>query len=182
MNLILLKNTLSLVRKGVMTAFMVVTALHAYAQSTVSGTITAGEDSTPLPGVNILVKGTLQGTISDADGRYSIQVGDSQNDVLVFSFVGYVSQEVALGGRTTVDVSLLTDAKELSEVVVTALGIERETRDLGYAVQAIDGDDLTKARETNIGNALAGKIAGVTVVGNPSGVGASSRITIRGER
>ena len=69
MNLILLKNTLSLVRKGVMTAFMVVTALHAYAQSTVSGTITAGEDSTPLPGVNILVKGTLQGTISDADGR-----------------------------------------------------------------------------------------------------------------
>ncbi len=183
MNLTLLKNTISLVRGRVMlTAIVVITALQAYAQNTVSGTITAGEDSTPLPGVNILVKGTSVGTISDAEGRYSLQVGDLQNDVLVYSFVGYVSQEVALQGRTTVNVSLLTDARELSEVVVTALGIERETRDLGYAVQAIDGDDLTKARETNIGNALAGKIAGVTVVGNPSGVGASSRITIRGER
>src|SRR5687767_2696445 len=153
----------------------------AYAQTSVSGRITSGEDASPLPGVNILVKGTADGTISDADGKFFMNV-PSNESVLVFSFVGYLAQEVAVGGRTTLDIVLATDAQQLSEVVVTALGIERETRDLGYAVQEVNGDDLTKARETNIGNALAGKVAGVTVVGNPSGIGGSSRITIRGER
>jgi TonB-linked SusC/RagA family outer membrane protein len=153
----------------------------ANAQTTVSGKVTSGEDAAPLPGVNILVKGTAEGTISDANGNFTIAV-PSNESILVFSFVGYQAQEVSVGGRTSFDVSLATDAQQLSEVVVTALGIERETRDLGYAVQEINGDDLTKARETNIGNALAGKVAGVTVVGNPSGVGGSSRITIRGER
>ena len=153
----------------------------AYGQTTVTGRITAGDDAAPLPGVNILVKGTAAGTISDADGNYTIGV-PSNESVLVFSFVGYIAQEVAVGGRSSIDVSLNTDSQQLSEVVVTALGIERETRDLGYVVQEINGDEMTKARETNIGNALAGKVAGVTVVGNPSGVGGSSRITIRGER
>src|SRR5690606_18645061 len=87
-----------------------------------------------------------------------------------------------LAGRTRLDIVLAADATELSEVVVTALGIEREKRDLGYAVQEVNGDDISQARETNIGNALAGKVAGVTVVGNPSGIGGSARITIRGER
>ncbi|WP_276369750.1 SusC/RagA family TonB-linked outer membrane protein [Chryseolinea sp. H1M3-3] len=153
----------------------------AYAQTNVSGRVTSGEDEAPLPGVNILVKGTSNGTISDADGKFSIAV-PSEESILIFSFVGYQAQELSVAGRTSVDVALASDAKQLSEVVVTALGIERETRDLGYAVQEINGDDLTKARETNIGNALAGKVAGVTVVGNPSGIGGSSRITIRGER
>lgn len=153
----------------------------AYAQSTVSGRITSSEDSAPLPGVNILVKGTAEGTISDANGNFSLSV-PSNESVLIFSFVGYLAQEVSVAGRSNFDVVLASDAKQLSEVVVTALGIERETRDLGYAVQEVNGEDLTKARETNIGNALAGKVAGVTVVGNPSGIGGSSRITIRGER
>lgn len=159
--------------------------LHAggalYAQTQISGTITSGEDGAPLPGVNILVKGTTFGTISDVDGKYTIDVPTTEAS-LVFSFVGYITQEVSLAGKTTVDIALPADAKQLSEVVVTALGIEREKRDLGYAVQEVNGDDLSKARETNIGNALAGKVAGVTVVGNPSGIGGSSRITIRGER
>ncbi len=153
----------------------------AYAQTTVSGRVTSGEDSSPLPGVNILVKGTADGTISDANGNFSLNV-PSNESVLIFSFVGYLAQEVPVAGRTTFDIALASDAQQLSEVVVTALGIERETRDLGYAVQEVNGEDLTKARETNIGNALAGKVAGVTVVGNPSGIGGSSRITIRGER
>jgi TonB-linked SusC/RagA family outer membrane protein len=147
----------------------------------VSGKVVSGEDGSAVPGVNILVKGTNSGTITDADGNYTIQVS-GDNPVLVFSFVGYVTQEASVGNQSTLNITLASDSKELSEVVVTALGLEREKRDLGYAVQEINGDDMSKARETNIGNALAGKIAGVTVVGNPSGVGASSRITIRGER
>lgn len=160
---------------------MLFCASPSHAQIAISGKITSGEDAFPIPGVNILVKGTATGTISDAQGNYTINASSAQ-DVLVFSFVGYVTQEIPVEGRTSIDVSMATDAKQLSEVVVTALGIEREKRDLGYAVQEISGDDMTKARETNIGNALAGKIAGVTVVGNPSGIGGSSRITIRGER
>ncbi|MEJ7644550.1 MAG: SusC/RagA family TonB-linked outer membrane protein [Chryseolinea sp.] len=153
----------------------------ANAQTTVTGRVTSGEDTNPLPGVNILVKGTTVGTISDADGKFTITVPTSES-ILLFSFVGYQVEEISLSGRTSVDVALSVDSQQLSEVVVTALGIERETRDLGYAVQEVNGDDLTKARETNIGNALAGRVAGVTVVGNPGGIGSTSRITIRGER
>jgi TonB-dependent SusC/RagA subfamily outer membrane receptor len=156
-------------------------AMPAYAQTTVTGKITSGEDSSPLPGVNILVKGTSMGTISDVDGNYTIDV-PSADATLTFSFVGYISQEVALGGRTAVDVVLPTDAKQLSEVVVTALGIQKEKKALGYSVQSIASDELTTARETNVVNQLAGKIAGVTVIGSPSGVGGSARVTIRGER
>lgn len=163
------------------TAILLLSAVVSYAQLTVTGKVTSGEDGLPLPGVNILLKGTAIGTISDSNGDYVINVTSSQ-DVLVFSFVGYIAQEVPVEGRSNISVALTTDARQLSEVVVTALGLEREKRDLGYAVQEIDGDDMTKARETNIGNALAGKVAGVTVVGNPSGIGGSARITIRGER
>ena len=181
----LLKNFTSLgvqLRRALLAAgALIFLVCSSYAQTTVSGRVTSTEDSGPLPGVNILVKGTADGTISNADGNFTIVVPSSES-ILVFSFVGYQAQEVPVGGRTSFDISLATDAQQLSEVVVTALGIERETRDLGYAVQEINGEDLTKARETNIGNALAGKVAGVTVVGNPSGVGGSSRITIRGER
>lgn len=162
-------------------AVMLFLAANGFAQTSVTGKVTSQSEGIPLPGVNILVKGTNTGTISDADGNFRVDV-PSQDASLIFSFVGYVTQEHALNGRNTIEVALVADATELSEVVVTALGIEREKRDLGYAVQEVNGDDISKARETNIGNALAGKVAGVTVVGNPSGIGASSRITIRGER
>ena len=153
----------------------------AYAQTTVSGTVTSSEDSSPLPGVNILVKGTAEGTISDAEGKFSIAV-PSKESFIIFSFVGYQSQEIPVDGRTSFDIVLSSDAQQLSEVVVTALGIEKEKRDLGYSVQELKGDVFTQAREINIVNALSGKIAGVQVVGNPSGVGSSARVTIRGER
>ena len=170
-----------LAKKIIALAIMVFCISSLYAQNTVSGKVTSGADGMPLPGVNILVKGTNTGTITDAEGTYLLEV-PSPEGILVFSFVGYLTQEIPIAGKTTIDVALPADATELSEVVVTALGIEREKRDLGYAVQEIDGNDITQARETNIGNALAGKVAGVTVVGNPSGIGGSSRITIRGER
>lgn len=148
---------------------------------TVSGKVTSGEDNADLPGVNILVKGTMVGTITAADGTYTLQIPSGSN-TLVFSFVGFVSQEVAIGGQSTIDIVLQSDARQLSEVVVTALGIQRDKKALGYAVQTVDNSQLTTARETNVTNQLAGKIAGVTVVGSPSGVGGSAVVSIRGQR
>ncbi|MEX2231291.1 MAG: SusC/RagA family TonB-linked outer membrane protein [Cyclobacteriaceae bacterium] len=185
MNTHVLKKCLSLgdplFKKLTASSLMLFMICSCYAQITVSGKITSATDGNPIPGANILVKGTSSGTISDADGNFRLDV-PSSDGVLVFSFVGYVTQEIPIAGKININVVLPADATELSEVVVTALGIEREKRDLGYAVQEINGDDMTKARETNIGNALAGKVAGVTVVSNPSGIGSSTRITIRGER
>ncbi len=153
-------------------------ASHA---QTVTGNIKSGEDESTLPGVNILEKGSSNGTISDANGSFSIDV-TNPNATLIFSFVGYNTKEIALEGKTTIELQMESDAKQLSEVVVTALGIEKEKRDLGYSVQGVKGESLTQARETNFVNSLAGKLAGVQIVGNPSGVGSSSRVTIRGER
>jgi TonB-linked SusC/RagA family outer membrane protein len=152
----------------------------SWAQQTVSGRVLSGDDQSPLPGVNILIKGTTSGTITDADGRFALQVAST--DVLVFSFVGFISQEVTVGDRSVLDVMLSSDAGQLAEVVVTALGVEKDKKAIGYALQSVGGESLTTARETNVVNQLAGKIAGVTVVGSPSGVGGSSRVTIRGER
>lgn len=156
-------------------------SFSANAQNVVTGKVTSGEDGSPLPGVNILVKGSSSGTITDANGQFSIDLPSTQG-TLVFSFVGFISQEVSLDGRNTLDVVLATDAQQLSEVVVTALGVEKEKKAIGYALQSVSGESLTTARETNVVNQLAGKIAGVTVVGSPSGIGGSARVTIRGER
>lgn len=171
--------------KQIRTALLLMTGLFvaqlAMAQVQVSGRVLSGEDQSPIPGVNILVKGSTNGTITDVNGDYSITVSN-RTDILVFSFVGFVSQEIAINGNTTVNVTLNSDAKQLSEVVVTALGIQKEKKALGYAVQSVTSENLTTARETNVVNQLAGKIAGVTVVGSPSGIGGSSRVSIRGER
>jgi TonB-linked SusC/RagA family outer membrane protein len=155
--------------------------VSAYAQNVITGKVTSGEDGSPLPGVNILVKGTSSGTITDSNGQFSIDLPSAQ-ETLVFSFVGFTSQEVSLNGRNFLDVVLAPDAQQLQEVVVTALGVEKEKIAIGYALQSVSGESLTTARETNVVNQLAGKIAGVTVVGSPSGVGGSARVTIRGER
>ncbi|WP_229311073.1 SusC/RagA family TonB-linked outer membrane protein [Larkinella soli] len=156
--------------------------LSASAQSepTITGRVLSGDDSQPMPGVSIIVKGTTSGTTTRSDGTYSINA--QPNATLIFSFIGFGTQEVAVGNRTTLDVTLRSDTQTLGEVVVTALGIQREKKALGYATQELQGTALTIARETNVTNQLAGKVAGVTVVGSPSGIGGSSRVTIRGER
>ncbi|AYB29699.1 SusC/RagA family TonB-linked outer membrane protein [Chryseolinea soli] len=168
-------------RAALAAVLLLLVSVAAMAQVTVSGKVTSGEDASPIPGVNIVVKGSTLGTISDADGAYTINV-PSADATLIFTFVGYLPQEASLAGRTTVDIVLATDSKQLSEVVVTALGIQKEKKSLGYAVQSVSGENLTTARETNVSNQLAGKIAGVTVVGSNSGIGGSARVTIRGER
>jgi len=145
----------------------------------VTGTITENSGES-LPGVSVLVKGTSKGTISDLDGNYRLVV-DSEEDVLVYSYVGFSAQEITVGSQSTINVVLQVDDTELDEVVVTALGVEREQKALGYAVQEVDGQQLTEARETNVVNSLAGRVAGVQIVNGSSGVGSTSLITIRGE-
>ena len=148
------------------------------AQRTVSGKVT-DESGEGLPGVNVLIKGTTTGTQTDLDGNFRLSVEDGAT--LVFSYVGFDTQEVEVGARTTIDVAL-GGATELQEVVVTAAGIQRETRTLGYAVSTIGGEELVKAPEPNVINSLSGKIAGVQVRGGNGGLGSASRIQIRGIR
>ena len=144
---------------------------------TISGTV-VDETGVPLPGVTVVVQGTTTGTSTDFDGNYQITVG--QNSVLSFSYIGYKAQEINVGTSTVLNITLQPDAQSLDEVVVTALGISREKQTLGYAVQEIDGDALTKTQEPNIVNSLSGKIAGIQVNSGGSTVGSSSRIVIRG--
>ena len=145
----------------------------------VSGTITSKSDGMPLPGVNVLVKGTSIGTTTDSGGKYTI-TAENENSILVFSFIGYVSQEIPIGAQTTIDVILVDDVTQLSEVVVTALGVTKETRKLGFAVTAVDGEQLNKARENNVALSLGGRVAGLSVKGTSSGPGGTAKILLRG--
>jgi TonB-linked SusC/RagA family outer membrane protein len=156
------------------------TAQFAMAQLQVSGKVLSGEDQSPIPGVNILVKGSTNGTITDVNGDYSIAVGSS-NEVIIFSFVGFITQEVNVAGRSTINVTLTTDATQLSEIVVTALGIEKNKSQIGYAVQSVQGDALVKARDPNPINNLAGKVAGLTIAASPELLG-SPGIYLRGRQ
>jgi TonB-linked SusC/RagA family outer membrane protein len=149
------------------------------AQRTVTGQVTSGTDGEGLPGVSVRAQGTSTGVTTDFNGNYRMEVPEGVN-TLVFSFVGFETQEVPIGNRSTIDVVLQEDVQQLQEVVVTALGIQREERALGYAVQEVRGAELTQARETNVVNALSGRVAGVQVSGNQGGMGGSSRILIRG--
>lgn len=148
-------------------------------QATVTGVVN-DENGSPLPGVNILVKGTTIGTISDSNGRYSVNVPDGQQ-VLVFSFIGYAEQEVTVGDKTTIDIVLVPDVKALNEVVVTALGIERTSKSLGYAAAKVTSDDITTNRTSNWANGLSGKIAGVSISALGTGPAGTSKIRIRGQ-
>src|SRR5690606_9028832 len=145
----------------------------------VSGVV-RDENGESFPGVNVLVKGTVTGTSTDIEGRYSIDV-PSENSVLVFSFVGYAAQEVAINGRSVVDVDMVPDVKSLDEIVVTALGIEKSTKGLGYATSKVNAEELSINRTSNIMNALQGKVAGVNISGLGPVPRETSKIRIRGQ-
>ncbi|MCW5909757.1 MAG: SusC/RagA family TonB-linked outer membrane protein [Cyclobacteriaceae bacterium] len=148
-------------------------------QRIVSGKVTSAEDGSALPGVSVLLKGTSVGTSTDADGKYSLSVPASGGS-LVFSFIGSKTQEVVIGERSLIDVSLMQDVTQLSEVIVTAQGIERDNRSLGYALQTVKGSDVAQRSETNLLNTLQGKLSGVNITGASGGAGASTNINIRG--
>ncbi len=145
--------------------------------STVSGTV-SDESGSPLPGVNVIEKGTSNGTSTDFDGNYTIVAGSSAT--LVFSSLGYETKEVAVNGQTTINTFLAEDASELDEVVVTALGIKKETKALGYSLTEVDAEEIATIKTPNAINSLQGKIAGVNISQNATGAAGSSRVIIRG--
>lgn len=138
-------------------------------------------DGAGLSGVSVKVKGTSEGTLTDANGQYRITVPSGQN-TLVFSYIGFVSIEEAIDGRTTINVEFSEESTALSDVVVTALGITRDVKSLTYAAQNIKGDQLNEAKEVNIVNSLQGKVAGVTITRNANGPGGDAKVLIRGNR
>lgn len=144
----------------------------------ITGKVTGGDDGLGIPSVNIRVKGTSQGTISDTDGNYNIVVDPTAT--LVFSFIGYVPQEMAVGNQTTINIVLQLDAIALGDVVVTAFGVEREKKSLGYAMTSISGNEVSDVKETNVINSLAGKVAGIVVSPGTFGPGSSTRVLLRG--
>src|SRR5690606_899888 len=145
----------------------------------VSGRVT-DETGSPFPGVNVVVKGTAIGTSTDADGRYSRDV-PSENSILVVSFVGYGTVEVTAGGRTVMYLSMSPDGRRLPEVVVTTLGVEKESKKLGYAATSVKTDELVTHRTTNIMESLEGKVAGLNITPPAAGAGASVQIRLRGQ-
>jgi TonB-linked SusC/RagA family outer membrane protein len=164
-----------------MTTFLLLSA-SVLAQPTVTGRVTTGPDKAPLPGVSVLVKGTTTGTSTDADGKFSIAVPDN-NAVLLVSFIGYTTQEIAVGNQTNLEIDMVEDVTQLSEVVVTALGIARETKTLVYATQTVKPSTLTEVRDpNNVLNSLQGKIANAVVTQGSGGVGSGARIVLRGNR
>lgn len=145
----------------------------------VSGRVT-DETGSPFPGVNVVVKGTATGTSTDSEGRYSIEVpGD--NSVLVFSFVGYTPQEISVSARTVIDISMTPDIQSLQEVVVTALGVEKESKKLGYSATTVQTEELVRQRTTNVMESLEGKIAGLNISPPAAGAGSSMQIRLRGQ-
>lgn len=148
------------------------------AEKNISGKV-IDKNNVPLAGVNIAIKGTTRGTSTNAEGEYTL-TNVADGNVLVFSFIGYVPQEATVGAATTYNLTLVEDTQNLSEVVVTALGIKRDKRALGYSVQEIKGEELSYAKEPNVANSLAGKMAGVQVTRSANGAGGSSRVVIRG--
>jgi TonB-linked SusC/RagA family outer membrane protein len=151
-------------------------------QKEISGKVTDA-NGLPLPGVSVIVKGTTIGTVSNADGEFSLNV-PLDAKVLQFSFVGMQTQEVSIDGRSSFSLEMEEETFGVEEVVVTALGIEKNKRILTYATQQINMESVTTVKDISLGNALAGKLAGVAVTtgSGAGGVGSGSRIIIRGER
>jgi len=167
-------------KKFLLTCSALAFVLCSWAQErTVSGKITAVEDGSALPGVNVVVKGTTNGTVTDSDGAYSLTVSGS-NQSLVYSFIGLQTQEVAIGERTTVDVQLALDVTQLTEVVVTAQGIQREQKALGYAQTTISSAALANKPETDVGRALQGRTPGLQILNSSGLAGSGTRVNIRG--
>ncbi|MDZ4203205.1 MAG: SusC/RagA family TonB-linked outer membrane protein [Bacteroidales bacterium] len=151
----------------------------ALAQRAITGTVTSAEDGAGIPGVTVLVKGTTIGVTTDLTGKFLISVPANAR-VLVFSFVGMKTKEVSIDNQTIINVTLESDVFDLEGVVVTALGISREKKSLGYSVQEVKGDDIKQVGQTNLLNSLTGKIAGVQITGATGNTGGSAKILIRG--
>lgn len=163
----------------VLLALVMLSSLSQAQDRSVSGTVKADNEEGGLPGVNVLIKGTNNGTVTDIDGNYTVDVPDASS-VLVFSFVGYEGQEMVVGSQTVIDLVLVSNTESLSEVVVTALGISREVKTLGYATQKVSRKALTQANTSNVGMMLGGQVAGLTV-NSPTGLFQKPTFSLRGK-
>jgi TonB-linked SusC/RagA family outer membrane protein len=147
----------------------------------VTGTVFEPDGVTPILGATVVLKGTATGTSTDARGAYSIRVSGA-NPVLVFQFLGYVMQEIPVGSQSVINVTLQEEAIEVSAVVVTALGLTREEKSLGYAVTKVNNEELTQVVNSNWLSGMSGKVAGLTAVGASTGPISSMRVTLRGDQ
>ncbi|MEM6522722.1 MAG: TonB-dependent receptor [Bacteroidota bacterium] len=172
-----MKKILRIKLKPLLLLAICVTPALSVAQTVVTGTVLSGDDGQPLPGVNILIKGSTTGTTTDIDGNYSISVQDD-NSILVFSFVGYSSQEITVSSRNRIDLSLNPDISQLEEIVVIGYGTQ-QTRDLTSAISTIKTEEITTTPNSNPMQALQGKVAGVQITSNGS-PGASPNVRVRG--
>jgi len=168
-----MKRTLLITMVAVLASFV------AHSQSMLTGTV-LDENQVPLPGATVVVKGTSNGVATDFDGNFSIELTGS-NDILLVSYIGYIKKEVDVTGKSATIISLEPDSQQLDEVVVTALGIEREKKSLGYTSQELNNDEVVQAREPNLLNSMSGKVAGLQITNSPTGLGGSARVSIRGD-
>lgn len=160
-------------------AFTFLVLAIGHSQTTLTGKV-LDENNIPLPGASVVIKGGSTGVATDFDGNFTIS-GAQESDMLVVSYIGYLSKEVNVANQTNIVVTLEPDSQKLDEVVVTALGIKREKKSLGYASQELGNDDVTAAREPNLLNSISGKVAGLQITNGSSGIGGSARVTIRGD-
>ncbi|WP_044240877.1 SusC/RagA family TonB-linked outer membrane protein [Flexithrix dorotheae] len=164
---------------GFLIQFMIIGGLVAQ-DITISGKITNATDGEPLPGVSVLLQGTTNGALSDIDGNYKINAPSDGS--LLFSFIGYEKQTIEINGRSTIDVILAEDVRQLDEVVVTAFGLEKEKKAITYAAQNVSTEEMTEARPLNVVDGLSGKVSGISVARTGTGVGAQSKVILRGNR
>ena len=145
----------------------------------VTGRVTSLLDDEGIPGVNVVIQGSSSGTITDLDGNYTINI-EGENPVLVFSYVGYISEEIVVGAQSIINVILNESIESLSEIVITGLSIERDRESLGYSVSQVSGEEVNTVKGDNFVNALSGKVAGLQITKSSTGVGGSSRVVLRG--
>jgi TonB-linked SusC/RagA family outer membrane protein len=168
-------------RKLLLASIMLVWGSIAFAQEkTVSGKVTSSEDGSPLPGVSVLIKGSTKGVTTDGNGVYKISA--STNATLNFSFIGFTTQSVQVGGRAIVDVQLKADAAAFNEVVVTAQGIRKNIREIGYAYSKVATEDITVGRSPQLAQALSGKVTGLAVYNVNNSVDPAVKVVLRGFR
>lgn len=166
----------SLRKKALLFLVVLITQLSVAQENSITGKVTDDGD-TPLPGVNIIIKGSNSGTQTDFDGMYSLQA--SQGDILVFSYLGFAEKEVTVGAEKTINIQLEVAASQLDEIVVTALGISRDKKSLGYSTQEVSGEDLNTVKTANFVNSLSGKASGLQIRKN-NNMGGSTNVVIRG--
>ena len=160
-------------------SFLLLTVHISFAQQkSITGTVTSKADGIPIPGVNVIIQGTSNGTQTDFDGNYKLTA--NVGDVLVYSYIGMTSVQMTVTNTNSINVQLEEDAEQLNEVIITALGIKKERKALTYAAQDVKGDDFTRVKQTNPINSLSGKSAGLTITRSSSGVGGAVKVVLRG--